>query len=62
MSTTRIIRYSDLADLFGVSKSTIWRWRRSGSFPCHIALGPRAIGWRESDIEKWLISNTQPQY
>ncbi|EHQ16464.1 Prophage CP4-57 regulatory [Shewanella baltica OS183] len=59
LRNSQIIRYNELAATFGVSKTTIWRWRRSGAFPNHIQLGPRIIGWKIEDIELWLTSNTQ---
>lgn len=58
---SKIIRFGELAEQFGVSKTTIWRWRRSGDFPNHILLGPRIIGWKVNDIENWLSAKALPQ-
>ena len=27
---------------------------KQGSFPLPISLGPRAVGWVETDIEEWI--------
>jgi prophage regulatory protein len=51
-----IIRYGDLAEELGISRSTIWRLRRKGGIPSPITLGDRAIGWERSVIENWLKS------
>ena len=51
-----IIRYGDLAEELGVSKSTIWRWRRKGEMPSPLSLGPRVIAWERAVIEQWLES------
>ncbi|MCG9597765.1 AlpA family phage regulatory protein [Vibrio sp. Isolate25] len=32
----------------------MWRYRKSGVIPAPIALGPRIVGWRTSDIQNWL--------
>ena len=40
----------------GVSRSTIWRWVKSGEFPAPIQLGPRAVAWPASEIEGWMAA------
>ena len=49
-----IIRLKELIKILSVSKATIWRWRKSGSFPEPICLGNRVIGWRRETIENWI--------
>ena len=43
----------EVAARFGVSKDSIWRWRREGDFPRPVKLGGRTTRWRLSDIEEW---------
>ena len=38
----------------GLSRSTIYEKMKSGTFPKPVKLGPRAVGWLESDIDAWL--------
>jgi prophage regulatory protein len=38
------------------SRSSIYRDAAAGTFPKPVALGPRAVGWRESDITAWIES------
>jgi predicted DNA-binding transcriptional regulator AlpA len=46
-----------LAEHFGISRTTVWRWSKSNSsFPKPVNLGPGATRWRVSDIEKWELS------
>lgn len=40
----------------GLSRSTIYLWISQGLFPKSINLGPRTVGWLESDIDAWLDS------
>ena len=50
----KLLRPGDLASRLGVSKSTLWRWRRAHLLPQPLYLGPRIIGWRLEDIDSWL--------
>lgn len=38
----------------GISRSSIYDMMAKGEFPRPVKLGPKAVGWRESDIAKWL--------
>ena len=42
-----------VAHRFGVSKDSIWRWKRRGDFPRPVKLGGTTTRWRLSDIEDW---------
>ena len=42
-----------LAERFGVTRSTIWRWARGGDFPQPVSLSPGCKRWRLSDVEAW---------
>ena len=51
---TLILRRPDVEAVTGLSRSTIYKWMNEGSFPKPVKLGPRAVGWREADINDWL--------
>ncbi len=53
---TRIIRIPEAKRLVGVSRTTLYTWMRAGQFPAAVRIGPRAVGWRESDITDWMHS------
>jgi prophage regulatory protein len=53
-SKRQLLRATELSNVLGISKSTLWRWRKSGVFPHPIPLGPRMVGWRRQDIDEWL--------
>jgi prophage regulatory protein len=40
----------------GLGRSTIYRLVASGTFPAPVQLGPRAVGWRWSDLDHWSES------
>lgn len=55
-------RKSRVLELCGISKSTLDRLVRSGDFPKPVKLGPRAIGWKVSDVIDWIDSREQVSY
>ncbi len=52
----RVLNVKDVVGMTGLSKATIWREEKSGSFPKRINLTPRRVGWIESEIIGWLES------
>ena len=40
--------------LFQVSRPTLYRWMKEGSFPQNVKLGANMVRWRTSDIEAWI--------
>jgi prophage regulatory protein len=51
----RYVRLPEVrARLGGVSRTTIWRWQRTGAFPKPIALGPNTVAWLESEVDAWM--------
>ena len=38
----------------GLSRSTIYQYVKDGVFPKPVPLGPRAVGWLESDVSVWI--------
>lgn len=49
-----VLRPREAARYVGLSRPTIDRWRKAGKFPKALRLGSQAIGWRRSDLDKWL--------
>ncbi|CAN7470506.1 helix-turn-helix transcriptional regulator [Paraburkholderia hospita] len=52
----KILRLTGVLEAVGVKKSSIYNWVRDGKFPAPVRLGPRSVGWRQEDVEKWLAS------
>lgn len=51
---TVILRLPTVKARTGLSRSTIYLRIAEGRFPKPIALGGRAVGWLESEIDEWL--------
>jgi prophage regulatory protein len=49
-----ILRLPAVLAATGVSRVSIWRWAKAGTFPRPVRLGARAVGWRASDVQQWL--------
>ncbi|MVO18485.1 helix-turn-helix transcriptional regulator [Parasedimentitalea huanghaiensis] len=41
----------ELAEKFGVSRQTIWRWVKQGTFPAPVKLAKGTSRWRQRDVE-----------
>lgn len=50
----RLLRFPEVFVRTGLSESTIRRREMKGTFPRRVTLGPRAIGWYESDVVSWV--------
>ena len=50
----RILRLPEVQARTGLSRSTIYLRLEQGHFPRPVALGARAVGWVESEIDEWL--------
>ena len=53
----RILRISEVVEITGLSRTTIWRRVKSGNFPAPVRLGglaTRSVGWREGELKRWI--------
>ncbi len=49
-----ILRRPEVEARTGLGCSTIYDGIKAGTFPAPIQLGPKAVGWLESEINAWL--------
>lgn len=49
----RFLKRQEVERLVGYSKASIYRLIDAGEFPKPIALNPRCVRWRESDVVAW---------
>lgn len=53
-STTPVfLRMPTVMRMTGLGRSTIYRLIADQKFPCPVRLGPRAVAWRRSDLDRW---------
>lgn len=41
---------NQVAERYGVSTDSIWRWKRHGEFPDPVRVGPKCTRWRMADL------------
>ena len=54
-----LIRLPAVKTRTGKSRSSIYRDVNAGLFPSPVKIGPRAVGWREEEIDRW--EETRPR-
>jgi prophage regulatory protein len=57
-SGERLIRLPEVLRRCGISKRSISRLEAAGRFPARRQLGPRAVGWSETEIRSWMANPT----
>ena len=60
--TDRMLRAPQVMSRTGLSRSTIWRRVRAGTFPAPVELGVNSIGWPENSISSWIESRKRRTY
>jgi prophage regulatory protein len=51
-----ILRLRQVSARTGLARSTIYERIKAGEFPAQVALGARAVGWLEADIDAWIAA------
>ncbi len=52
----RILRVDSVCNRIGYGRSKLYSMLNTGEFPCGIKVGPRRVGWRESQVDAWIKS------
>ncbi len=50
----RVMRFEEVAQCTGLSRTTIWRLERAGKFPARFKISNKAVGWSAQEVENWL--------
>ncbi len=58
----RMLRVPAVEARTGLSRVTIWRRVRAGTFPPPVELGVNSIGWPAQSITDWLESQPRRTY
>ena len=54
MQNERIMRRKEVEAVTGLGRSVIYELMAAGEFPQKLPLHGRAVGWVESEIQKWV--------
>lgn len=52
----RLLRLSDVKNITGLSRSSLYQMMNKGSFPKSINIGSRAIAWTDASVQEWIES------
>jgi prophage regulatory protein len=61
-SHDRLLRVSEVCEMVGLSRASVYQRVAAGTFPGSCRLGARAARWRESDISRWIDSLRSAEY
>ena len=50
----RILRFPELREKAGLKKSSLYAMMKANKFPRPIAIGARAVGWLQTEIDEWI--------
>jgi len=50
----KLLRITQVMELTGLAKSTVWLWVKEGKLPKGKKLSPRCTVWKESEIQAWI--------
>ncbi len=56
---THYLKDKKVAERFGVSRTTIWRWTNEQGFPKPVSLSPKCTRWRLEDVEAWEAARAE---
>ena len=51
-----LLRFPAVRARTGLSRSTVWRLERQGSFPRHRRISANAVAWLEEEVSDWIRS------
>ena len=52
--TEKLLRVPEVEDLTAMKKSKLYDLVKQGQFPPPVRIGPRAVRWRLSAVQKWI--------
>ena len=58
----RMLRAPEVMARTGLSRTTIWRQVKAGTFPAPYELGKNSIGWPSSSISTWIKARARRTY
>ncbi|BBN72078.1 AlpA family transcriptional regulator [Salmonella enterica] len=53
----RLLRITDVINLTGLPKSTIYLKIKNNEFPNQVSIGSRSVAWVENEVNEWIEKN-----
>ena len=54
VAAPRFLRLSEVLNLVGSTRSTLYCWMEAGAFPKQISVGGNTVVWVESAVTAWM--------
>ena len=54
----RVLPWSQVKVITGLSRTTIWRLQKTGDFPASVQVSPNRVGWWQSQLLQWKLTRT----
>lgn len=54
----RILPWSQVKVISGLSRTTVWRLQKTGDFPASVQVSRNRVGWWQSELLDWKRSRT----
>ncbi|MFC5525734.1 helix-turn-helix transcriptional regulator [Rhodanobacter ginsengisoli] len=54
-----IIRLPEVLNAIGLSRPSVYRMMKAGTFPQQFKLGAAAVGWLRAEVEQWINERAQ---
>lgn len=54
--TTALLSETEAASYLGVSRRTLYNWRKRKISPIYFIMGKRLIRYQVCDLEKWILA------
>ncbi len=55
----QILRLPQVCKVTGLGRSMIYQLESDRRFPCRVRIGARAVGWVESEVQRWLADRIE---
>jgi len=56
---TRLLRKPEVLHVTGIGHTTLHKLIREGSFPKPVPITGKAVGWVDSEVQKWVDARIQ---
>ncbi len=54
----RILPWSQVKVISGLSRTTVWRLQKTGDFPASVQVSRNRVGWWQSELLEWKRTRT----
>jgi prophage regulatory protein len=55
----RLLRLAEVRSKTGLGTTSIYKYMKEQRFPNRIHIGVRMVGWLESEVNAWILDQTQ---